>query len=67
MKALFWSAVLNGVAAVPLMLAIMILSCKSSVMGTHVASPSMKFFGWLATIFMAGAAIYMFIAWIWLS
>jgi Mn2+/Fe2+ NRAMP family transporter len=67
MKALFWSAVLNGVVAVPLMLAIMILSCKPSVMGTHVASPSMKFFGWLATIFMACAAIYMFIAWIWLT
>ncbi|ANI99946.1 iron transporter [Polynucleobacter wuianus] len=62
MKALFWSAVLNGVVAVPLMVAIMVLSCKVSVMGPHVASWSMKIFGWLATIFMAIAALYMFVA-----
>jgi Mn2+/Fe2+ NRAMP family transporter len=62
MKALFWSAVLNGVVAVPLMVAIMILSCRASVMGPHVATRSMKIFGWLATAFMAMAAIYMFVA-----
>lgn len=62
MKALFWSAVLNGVVAVPLMVAIMILSSSTSVMGPHVATRSMKIFGWLATAFMAIAAIYMFIA-----
>ena len=62
MKALFWSAVLNGVVAVPLMVAIMILSSSTSVMGPHVATRSMKIFGWLATTFMAIAAIYMFIA-----
>jgi NRAMP (natural resistance-associated macrophage protein)-like metal ion transporter len=63
MKALFWSAVINGVVAVPLMVAIMILSSKQSVMGKHVASFSMRFFGWLATGFMAAAAAYLFIAW----
>ncbi len=62
MKALFWSAVLNGVVAVPLMVAIMILSCKPSVMGPHIATRSMKVLGWTATIFMAVAAIYMFVA-----
>ena len=62
MKALFWSAVLNGVVAVPLMVAIMILSCRPSVMGAHVASWPLKILGWLATVFMAIAAIYMFVA-----
>ena len=62
MKALFWSAVINGIVAVPLMIAIMILSSKSSVMGSHTASWSMKFFGWGATGFMGLAAIYLFIA-----
>ena len=62
MKALFWSAVLNGIVAVPLMVAIMVLSCKASVMGPHIATWSMKIFGWLATIFMAIAALYMFVA-----
>ena len=62
MKALFWSAVLNGVVAVPLMVAIMVLSYRPSVMGPHVATLSMKIFGWLATGFMAIAAVYMFVA-----
>ncbi|QWE06038.1 NRAMP family divalent metal transporter [Polynucleobacter sp. JS-JIR-5-A7] len=62
MKALFWSAVLNGVVAVPLMVAIMILSSRSSVMGSHVASLPLKILGWLATLFMAIAAVYMFVA-----
>jgi len=62
MKALFWSAVLNGVVAVPLMVAIMILSSRSSVMGSHVASWPLKILGWLATLFMAIAAVYMFVA-----
>ena len=62
MKALFWSAVINGIVAVPLMVAIMLLSSKSSVMGSHTASWSMKIFGWGATGFMGLAAIYLFIA-----
>ncbi len=63
MKALFWSAVINGIVAVPLMVAIMVLSSKQSVMGMYAASLSMKVFGWLATGFMAVAAAYLFIAW----
>ena len=62
MKALFWSAVINGVVAVPLMAAIMVLSSKNSVMGSHTASWSMKIFGWAATSFMGLAAVYLFIA-----
>jgi NRAMP (natural resistance-associated macrophage protein)-like metal ion transporter len=63
MKALFWSAVINGVVAVPLMVAIMIISSKQSIMGRHVASFAMRFFGWLATGFMTAAAAYLVIAW----
>ena len=63
MKALFWSAVINGIVAVPLMIAIMILSSKRSVMGTHVASYGMLMLGWLATGFMGLASAYLFIAW----
>jgi len=63
MKALFWSAVINGIVAVPLMVAIMILSSRRSVMGPHTTSLSMKLFGWAATGFMAIAAAYLFIAW----
>lgn len=61
MKALFWSAVINGVVAIPLMVAILILASRSSVMGHYVASKSLLTIGWFATILMAIAAILMFI------
>jgi Mn2+/Fe2+ NRAMP family transporter len=63
MKALFWSAVINGIVAVPLMVAIMILSSRRSVMGAYVASFGMRVVGWVATGFMAVAAAYLFVAW----
>ena len=59
MKALFWSAVINGVAAVPVLIGLMLVVSRSSIMGEFVASPSLKFFGWLATAVMAAAAIAM--------
>ena len=61
MKALFWSAVINGVVAVPLMVAIMILASKKSVMGDFIASRSILFLGWSATIIMGMAALLMFL------
>lgn len=61
MKALFWSAVINGVVAVPLMVAIMILASKKSVMGDFIASRSILFLGWSATIIMGIAALFMFL------
>ena len=61
MKALFWSAVINGVVAVPLMVAILILASKKSVMGDFIASKSILFLGWSATIIMGMAALLMFL------
>jgi NRAMP (natural resistance-associated macrophage protein)-like metal ion transporter len=60
MKALFWSAVINGVVAVPLMIVILLLSAKSSVMGTFVASKIILTLGWIATLVMGIAALWMF-------
>jgi NRAMP (natural resistance-associated macrophage protein)-like metal ion transporter len=62
-KALFWSAVINGVVAVPVMIAIMVMAAKPAVMGQFVISPRLKFMGWLATAVMAAAAIGMFATW----
>ena len=61
MKALFWSAVINGVVAVPLMVVIMLLVSKQSVMGAFVASRSFMVLGWIATAVMGAAAIWMFL------
>jgi len=61
MKALFWSAVINGVVAVPLMVVIIMLVSKKSVMGDFTASRPLIVLGWVATAVMAAAALAMFI------
>jgi NRAMP (natural resistance-associated macrophage protein)-like metal ion transporter len=61
MKALFWSAVINGVVAVPLMAVILLLVTKKSVMGAFTAERWILFLGWLATLLMGAAVAFMFI------
>jgi NRAMP (natural resistance-associated macrophage protein)-like metal ion transporter len=53
MKALFWAAVLNGIAAVPLMIVIMIVASSRKTMGQFVLSPYLKVVGWVAAALMA--------------
>jgi NRAMP (natural resistance-associated macrophage protein)-like metal ion transporter len=61
-KALFWSAVINGFAAVPIMAAMMIVASRRSEMGRFTASPLLLGIGWIATVVMAAAAIATFFA-----
>src|SRR5450631_60492 len=60
MKALFWSAVINGIVAVPLMVVIILLVSKKSVMGAFTATRSIVILGWIATAVMGAAAVRMF-------
>ena len=62
-KALFWSAVINGVTAVPIMGMIMLLASRRLVMGQFTLGPGLKSLGWIATGVMAVAAIGMFATW----
>jgi Mn2+/Fe2+ NRAMP family transporter len=62
MKALFWSAVINGVVAVPLMIVILLLVSKKSIMGKYTANPWILFLGWTATLLMGAAAVFMLIS-----
>jgi Mn2+/Fe2+ NRAMP family transporter len=62
-KALYWSAVINGVAAVPLMIVMMLMGSSAKVMGEFTMPWVLKIFGWLATAAMAAAAIVMFVTW----
>jgi len=61
MKALFWSAVINGIVAVPLMVVIILLASKKSVMGAFTAARSITILGWIATAVMGVASVWMFI------
>jgi NRAMP (natural resistance-associated macrophage protein)-like metal ion transporter len=59
-KALFWSAVINGVVAVPVMVMLMHLSSHRKAMGDFALPTLLKVMGWGATIAMTLAAIGMF-------
>jgi NRAMP (natural resistance-associated macrophage protein)-like metal ion transporter len=62
-KALFWSAVVNGVVAVPIMVMMVLMAVRRDVMGDFVIGPALKALGWLATAVMALAAVGMFATW----
>jgi Mn2+/Fe2+ NRAMP family transporter len=62
-KALFWSAVVNGVVAVPVMAAMMLLGVRQSVMGPFTLGPALRWVGWTATAAMAVAAVAMVATW----
>jgi NRAMP (natural resistance-associated macrophage protein)-like metal ion transporter len=52
-RMLFWSAVVNGVVAVPLMVAMMLVVGSRKIMGKFSASRALMIFGWGATVLMA--------------
>ena len=58
-KALFWSAVINGVISVPIMVVMMLMAVRPDVMGQFVISRQLKALGWLATLMMATAVVAM--------
>ena len=61
MKALFWSAVINGVVAVPLMAVLIILASRQAVMGRFTASRPIVILGWIGTALMGAAALRMLV------
>ena len=60
MQSLLWSAVVNGVIAVPIMAAMMLIGQSKALMGEHTISRRHRLFGWLATCVMAIAVVLMF-------
>ncbi len=59
-KALFWSAILNGIAAVPLIAVIVWLASSRQVMGQWISSPLARAWGWGTFALMGGATVGMF-------
>jgi Mn2+/Fe2+ NRAMP family transporter len=58
-KELFWTAVINGVIAVPIMAVMMLLASRPATMGVNVIVRRLRWLGWLATGSMAAAVIAM--------
>ncbi|GHH24330.1 iron transporter [Sphingomonas glacialis] len=59
-KALFWSAVVNGVVAVPVMVMMMLLARNPKAMGVFRLPRMLSIVGWMATATMTLAAVGMF-------
>ncbi|MQA39852.1 NRAMP family divalent metal transporter [Rugamonas aquatica] len=59
-RALYWSAVVNGVISVPIMVVVMLLAARPAVMGKLVISRRLGVLGWLCTGVMAAAVLAMF-------
>jgi NRAMP (natural resistance-associated macrophage protein)-like metal ion transporter len=58
-SALYWSAVINGVIAVPIMVVMMTMAAKPSVMGRFVVAGPLRFLGWLSTAAMTACVAAM--------
>jgi len=56
MRALFFSAVINGVVAVPVLAMVMLITSNRAIMGRFTIDGSRRILGWLATAIMAAAA-----------
>ncbi len=59
-RALFWSAVINGVVSVPLMIVTMRMAANRKVMGEFTLPPYLRVMGWVATAVMLAASIGLF-------
>jgi NRAMP (natural resistance-associated macrophage protein)-like metal ion transporter len=62
-RALFWSAVINGVVAGPIMILMMLMASDGKIMGRFVLNARQKWFGWAATAAMLAAAAGLFATW----
>jgi NRAMP (natural resistance-associated macrophage protein)-like metal ion transporter len=61
-RMLFWSAVVNGIVAVPLMAAMMLVVGNRRIMGAFAASRLLMIFGWAATALMTAVVAAMLVA-----
>ena len=60
MRALIWSAEINGVIAIPIMTVMMMLAARHDIMGQFVIRPRLRGLGWTATGVMAVTVLAMF-------
>jgi Mn2+/Fe2+ NRAMP family transporter len=60
-KMLFYSAVLNGILAPPLIVLVVLLTSNPKVMGNRTSSRSLRYLGWATALIMTAAAVGMFV------
>jgi len=61
-KALYWSAVINCMAAVPVLVALMFIARRTDILGPFTIGPLLTALGWIATILMGVTILAMLIS-----
>ena len=59
-RALVWSAIVNGVISAPIMVVLMLIGQSKRLMGAQTITLRHRFFGWAATLVMGAAVAIMF-------
>jgi NRAMP (natural resistance-associated macrophage protein)-like metal ion transporter len=62
-KALYWSAVINGIVAVPVMIVMMSMTASVKVMGKFTIAGGLRWLGWATTIVMGICVLVMGLTW----
>jgi NRAMP (natural resistance-associated macrophage protein)-like metal ion transporter len=60
-RALFWSAVINGIISAPIMVVIMLMASRPKIMGAFTISRIWRWLGWAATAVMLIAVVLFFV------
>jgi NRAMP (natural resistance-associated macrophage protein)-like metal ion transporter len=63
-KALYWSAVINGIVAVPVMIVMMSMTARVEVMGKFTVTGGLRWLGWATTIVMGICVVVMGLTWV---
>jgi len=62
-RALYWTAVINGVVAVPVMTVMMLMTVQRRVMGKFTITGWLQWLGWTSTLAMAACVAGMAVSW----
>ena len=62
-KALYWTAVINGVISVPLMTVMMLMTAQRRVMGEFTIRGWLRWLGWASTFAMAACVLGVVAGW----
>ncbi|MBN9221333.1 MAG: divalent metal cation transporter, partial [Mesorhizobium sp.] len=60
----YWSAVINGICAVPVMVVMMLIAARGDIMGEFTVTGWLRTLGWLSTIAMALSVVGLAVQWI---
>jgi NRAMP (natural resistance-associated macrophage protein)-like metal ion transporter len=63
-KALYWSAVVNGIVAVPVMIITMVMVANRKVMGEFMVHGWLNWLGWASTVAMGLCVVGMAVGWV---